>query len=685
MTRKVFAILLITFFTVAALPLSARAETPPVEGGGSLAPPGGLSVQQRQEDAGIRIALTWNAAEDAFGYNVYRSDSESGPFVSVGGKAADSMREYPVFLDEKVEAGRDYWYKVTCVDADLVEGPASGLVHARLEPVIKAAGGPKSMTCSLADQRIYFFEGNQLINIMRCSTGLSGPTPTGTFHILAHLGTNVGMGGAVCDYWMAFTSSHGMHAWPRGLRGYETGLGAPASHGCVRLHPLEAYWPYNWAPDGTPLTITYSSMARRIITGCHDSVGAPQLSNDWYFAEGYSGDAYDTYLLLANPGDNGVTAKVYFLKDGGGEVEQDCGIAPHSRFTLKVDDVPGMDAVSFATQVHADSPIVAERAMYFATSSRNDGTDTIGATQLSTDWYFAEGCTAMNFDTFILLANPGDQGVTAWVTFLLEAGGTVDYACTIAPRSRFTIRVDELPGVSSAAFASKIHADGPIVAERAMYFNKGYVDGGHVTTGANQLAQNWYFAEGCTRNFFESYILVGNPNDQDALVNIDFYLPDGNIRYTYAIWAHSRLTVPIGLLPGLNNKDVAFTVSADHPVVAERSLYYALDSHKGGSNTMGSTDTSDIWFFAEGYTDGAFDTYILLSNPGPDPADVGVGFNRDDGATFAYYFHLDAQRRLSLHVDDLPGLDRAAFSTVVFSKVPVMAERAMYFVMPVGY
>jgi hypothetical protein len=685
MTRKAFSILLIAFFIIAVFPLAAQAEAPRVEGGGSLAPPTGISVLQRGEDAGIRIALTWNGVEGAFGYNVYRSESESGPFESVGGKAADSMSDFAVFLDDTVEAGKAYYYAISSVDEDLKEGPLSASVFAMLQGGARTASGPKSMTCSLSDQRIYFFEGSQLVNVMRCSTGLSNATPTGYFHILGHYGINVGLGGAVCDYWMSFTSSHGMHAWPRGLRGYETGLGAPASHGCVRLHPLEAYWPYNWAPNGTPLTITYSSLARRVVSGCHDSVGAPQLSSDWYFAEGYTGDAYDTFILLANPGDSAVTAGIDFLKDGGGVVEQDCGIAPHSRFTLKVDDVPGMDAVSFATQIHADGPIVAERAMYFTTSSRNDGTDTIGATQLSNDWYFAEGCTAMDFDTFILLANPKGEGVTVWINFLLESGGTVDYACWIAPRSRFTVRVDELPGVSSAAFAANIHANAPIVAERAMYFNKGFVDGGHVSTGATQLAQSWYFAEGCTRNFFESYILVGNPGDQDALVNIDFYLPDGNVRYTYAIWAKSRLTVPIGLLAGLNDKDVAFTVSADHPVVAERAVYYGLDSHKGGSATMGSTKTSDIWFFAEGYTDGAFDTYILLSNPGSEPADVGVGFNRDDGATFAYYFHLDPQRRLSLHVDDLPGLDRAAFSTVVFSKVPVMAERAMYFVMPTGY
>jgi hypothetical protein len=685
MFKRAITVLILTFLLLMVSPLPVWADAPAAPQGGSLPPPSGLSVLHRVEDTGARIALTWNGVDGAFGYGVYRSESEEGPFYQVGGKAADSMRDYPVFLDETVEAGKGYYYAVTSVDADLGESPFSGKVYAVLEPAARAAAGTKSMICSLTDQRIYFFEGNQLVNIMRCSTGLNNATPTGNFHILGHYGTNAGLGGAICDYWMSFTSAHGMHAWPRGSSSYEAGLGAPASHGCIRLHPLEAYWPYNWAPDGTPLTITYASLARRVISGCHDSIGAPQPSPDWYFAEGYTALGYDTYLLLSNPVDNPVNAHVSFLLEGGAVVQQECGIAPHSRFTLAVDDVPQMDAAAFSIQVHADGPVVAERAMYFAAGSRTDGTVSMGATQLSTDWYFAEGYTAERFDTYLLLANPGDEGVKAWVYFLLEGGATVDYVFWIGPHSRYTVPVDALPVVGSAAFATHVHADGPVVAERAMYFNKGYIDGGHSSIGATQPAQSWYFAEGCTRKFFESYILVGNPGDEDAVVDIDYYLPDGSIRYSYFVKSRSRITIPINSQGGLGNNDTACAVYANHPVVAERAVYYGLDSHKGGHATLGSDVISPDWYFAEGCTDGAFDTYILLSNPGWTPARVEVGFQRDDGATFAGYYIVPAQRRVTVRVEGLPGLERASFSTVVHSDVPIMAERAMYFVMTRGY
>lgn len=685
MCRRSLAVLIVTLFAMAFFPFSASAGPASAAAASSLPAPSGLSVVSRAGDAGIRIALTWNSVEGAFGYQVYRSDSPDGPFGQVGGKAADSMLEYPIFLDETVEAGREYYYAVALVDADLAESPLSDKVSARMSAGAKVASGAKSMTCSLTDQRIYFYEGGQLVNIMRCSTGLSNATPTGNFHIIGHYGTHAGLGGAICDYWMAFTGSHGMHAWPRGIPNYEGGLGAPASHGCVRLHPLEAYWPYYWAPDGTPLTVTYASFARRVISGCHNSIGATQPSTDWYFAEGYTALGYDTYLLLSNPMDNGTTAYASFLLEGGAVITQDCGIAPHSRYTLKVDDIAGMDAVSFAMKVHADGPVVAERAMYFAAGNRTDGTVAMGATELSQDWYFAEGCTSGSFDTFILLENPGDNAVNAWVYFMLEGGANIDFVFWIGPHSRYTVPVDAFPVVGSSTFATHVHADGPIVAERAEYFNKGLVDGGHASMGATQLSENWYFSEGCTRDLFESYILVGNPGDEDTIVDIDYYMANASIRHSYLLGPRARLTVPISSQGGLNDTDMGFTVSANHPVVAERALYYGLDSHRGGSATMGSAVMSQNWYFAEGYTDGAFDTYILLSNPGWTDTVANVGFHRDDGATFTYAYGVPAQRRIAVHVDELPGLDSAAFSTVVSSDLPIMAEREMYFVMTRGY
>lgn len=683
--RALVAMLLACFLVL--FTLQAAAEPPPVElaEGGTLSPPEGIAVLHRPEDVGKRIALTWRPVAGAFGYLVYRSESADGELVPVGGRAADSMRDYPVFLDDTAVPGRSYFYAVAAVDESLRQGPLSPRVPASLEPEVAAAGGPKRMVCSLSDQRIYFYEGDQLVNVMRCSTGLNNATPMGSFRILAHYRVHGGLGGAVCDYWMSFTSSHGMHSWPRGSSRYEAGLGAPASHGCIRLHPLEAYWPYYWAPDGTPLTITYASLARRVVSGCHDTQGAEAPSKEWYFAEGCTDFGFDTFLLLSNPGDGGFAARVDFYRDDGITVTENRYLPPHSRLTVPVDQLPGLEAASFAIRVEATGLVVAERAMYFTMGNRDDGTVTVGATAPFKEWYFAEGFTANSFDTFLLLSNPGSEPTTARVFFYLEGGGNARYDFLLPPRSRHTVSVDSLPAVASASFCMRVESDLPIVAERAMYFNLGYIGGGHASVGAPELSRDWYFAEGCTRNFFSTFLLLGNPTGQDTIVHVEYLLPDGNLRYDYLLRAGSRVTVDVGSQGGLSGQDVAMAVHSDHPIVAERAVYYNLDSHWGGHAAMGSREASNNWYFAEGYTDGAFDTYLLLSNPGSSPAFVNVVFLREDGSTFGAGYLVQPHRRVTVHVDDLPGMDRTSFSMNVHADQPVVAERAMYFVMPRGY
>lgn len=450
-----FAFAAVLIVALSLLPGVPAAPAQPVEG---PAAPGGLRVLDRPEDAGKRIGLTWEADPVDYAYQVYRSEAPEGPYEVVGGKASDSMLDYPVFMDDTAAAGVTYYYKVTSIDDYWLEGPACEPVSAVLQAGFNAATGAKSILISITDQKVYYYEGNQLINILRCSTGARpGSTPTGNFRILHHIRFNAG-----CDYWLSFTAGHGMHGWPRNIPRYEEGLGAPASHGCVRVHPLEAYWPYGWAPDGTPIHITYASYARRLVNGCSSTIGSTQLSNDWFFAEGCTADTFDTWLLLANPGSADASVHVDFLLEGGAAVPQDYFVAAHTRFSLPVDDLPGLEQVSCSMNVHSSQPIVAERAMYFIfDNSKSDGSVTTGAVAPSSDWYFAEGYCAGDFDSYLLLANPGNTAVTAQLDFLLEGGATLHQEYPVAPRSRFSVPVDGIPGMEEAAFSTHVYASGP--------------------------------------------------------------------------------------------------------------------------------------------------------------------------------------------------------------------------------
>ncbi len=158
--------------------------------------------------------------------------------------------------------------------------------------------------------------------------------------------------------------------------------------------------------------------------------------------------------------------------------------------------MPGLGNVSVSTQVVCDKPIVAERAMYFNYDGNDDGHDSIGVTEPSDNWYFAEGYTGGEFDTWVLLQNPNDTAVNATLNFMLEDGSVVPYTVNIAARARYSVKVDAVAGLDCCNVSTQVTADLPVVAERAMYFSYNGKDGGHDSIGSVDPACTWYFAEG---------------------------------------------------------------------------------------------------------------------------------------------------------------------------------------------
>ncbi len=115
----------------------------------------------------------------------------------------------------------------------------------------------KSVLLSLADQMIWVFEGETILQRFPVSTGVPGHrTPTGEFSV-RNKSPRAYSNRYECymPNWMAITSDglYGMHA----LDGtsYLSRLGSVASHGCIRLSHENALWLYNWTEIGTPVTI----------------------------------------------------------------------------------------------------------------------------------------------------------------------------------------------------------------------------------------------------------------------------------------------------------------------------------------------------------------------------------------------------------------------------------------------
>ncbi len=339
------------------------------------------------------------------------------------------------------------------------------------------------------------------------------------------------------------------------------------------------------------------------ITGGHACAGSVSPSTTWYLAEGYCGGLFDTWILVQNPNTAEALVTVKYLTRGGLAAQADYRVPPMARMTIGVDQIPGLEQAEVSSVISSDRPVVAERSMYFNYAGKDGGSGTRGVTAPSDTWYLAEGYTGGAFDTYLLVMNPGTSSSHVTATFMLPGGKQQDLQFDVAPLTRYTVHVDEVPGLAATDLSVRVQATAPVVAERAMYFDYGGWTGGHCSAGVDAPLQTWYFAEGCTYENFATYLLLQNPNDTAATGQAVFMLDSGQqVTLPVQIGPHSRTTVCVNQVPGMAGQSFATKIQMDAPVVAERSMYFRYKGWDGGSNAVGSTATSALWYFAEGYT-----------------------------------------------------------------------------------
>ena len=105
-----------------------------------------------------------------------------------------------------------------------------------------------------------------------------------------------------------------------------------------------------------------------------------------------TGGEFDEYVLLLNPGAEAASVDVLVMRPDGVTVSRKVDMGPHSRYTIHVDGIEGLEDTEVSTKVNSSAPIVVELAQYFDFRGMTDGNNAIGSTRPSTDWYFAEGC-----------------------------------------------------------------------------------------------------------------------------------------------------------------------------------------------------------------------------------------------------------------------------------------------------
>jgi hypothetical protein len=224
-----------------------------------------------------------------------------------------------------------------------------------------------------------------------------------------------------------------------------------------------------------------------------------------------------------------------------------------------------------------------------------------------------------------------------------------------------------------------------ILVERAMYFRgpHGAFEGGHASAAVPTGARDWFLAEGSTGAWFETFVLISNPNASAVNATIRYLTPSGVARTeTRTLPATSRTTIPVDALPGLGSTDVSFSINATGNIIVERSMYWpgVPGPWYGAHNSVGITSLRTRWGLAEGEVggpDGA-SSYVLLANPGASAAAVTVTFYREAGVPIAVTRTVAAGSRLTVAAGSVGLGASERFGVVVNSSQPIAVERSLY-------
>lgn len=327
---------------------------------------------------------------------------------------------------------------------------------------------------------------------------------------------------------------------------------------------------------------------KNVWTGGHCTAPALDTGLNWYFAEGTTRAGFEEWLCLGNPGAVDATANVTYMFEDGGEVTVPYDVPAWKRCTVDVNAAvgPGRDV---GIAVRSDQPIVAERPMYFDyRGGRDDGHITAGATSPQSKWYFAEGTTRAGFDTWLCLANPGEEDAVVEVAYHLAGEEGMSQSIAVPAGRRRTIEVNAVVGPEKDV-AMEVASDQPIVAERPMYFDyRDKWDGGSLSMGVPAPALDWYFAEGTTRAGFEDWLCLVNPSGAAARVEVVYTFQTAATQEQDLLLAPGqRFSVFVNEVVG-PEKDVSVRVRSDRGVVAERSVYFSYHgAWDGGHSAAG--------------------------------------------------------------------------------------------------
>lgn len=290
-------------------------------------------------------------------------------------------------------------------------------------------------------------------------------------------------------------------------------------------------------------------------------------------------------------------------------------------------------------------------------------------------WYFAEG-NISDYSERLIMFNPTATDATATMTFFPSDIPTIERTLTVPANSRVDVALNDLvtAGVlpTTSALPVIVESNGAIIVERSLNLTTD-IDGG---PGIDHLSRVWYFAEGSTRDTFNTYLALFNPQATATNATVSYIQAGGIITSTEVTIGPRQRTV-LTVRDHLPNADFSMRVIANQPIAAERTMRFGMNQ-TGLHTGRGMIELSRRWLFAEGTTEPPFTMRLLILNPNNQPADATVTFLTASGEKIERRYALPPLTRLAVEANDIV-VPPAGVGTIVEADRPVAVERVLYF------
>lgn len=276
--------------------------------------------------------------------------------------------------------------------------------------------------------------------------------------------------------------------------------------------------------------------------------------------------------------------------------------------------------------VGREQPTVAEP--FFATPA-GAWMPAVNENSALTGSWFCPGVPATGEDGVggeVVVANRDDEQLIGRFTILTPDGVGANETLVVEPWSRTTIDVDAFVTAPFASVVVEIDGGRGFVEQRSQH-----PAGDSVTPCADNTSDEWYFADGFTVDGSIETLILTNPYDDAAVVDLVFATAAGEATPAafqgFTILPRSVEVIPIAELGARDEPVIAVEVAAERGrLVVGRAQHYLGGGRLGHGVTLAAPALRDQWWFADGEAGEGITETFAIYNPTDDDVQVDVVF-----------------------------------------------------------